>query len=124
MSLTREQQLASVEERERGAMLERLQREEEVLRAEMRARLASETRPVPAAPAAGPQPVVVINNVLTAAPQAWTLPLLFRILYFAFVGWWAGLTWAAVALVFCVTFVGLPVGILMFAALPKVFFLW
>jgi uncharacterized membrane protein YccF (DUF307 family) len=45
---------------------------------------------------------------------------LWRLLYFAFIGWWVSLLWANVAWVLCLTIVGLPVGILMFNYLPAV----
>lgn len=124
MTPSRNQELAIAEETERGAMLERLQREEDALRADMRARVSA-----PSVPArfSGPAqlPLVVINNVVAPPALAyWTLPPLFRALYFVFVGWWAGLAWSGVALLACLTIIGLPIGILMFALAPKVFFLW
>ncbi|MDI7275946.1 MAG: YccF domain-containing protein [Anaerolineae bacterium] len=45
---------------------------------------------------------------------------LWRLLYFAFIGWWVSLIWANVAWFLCLTVVGLPIGILMFNYLPAV----
>ncbi|MCO5182676.1 MAG: YccF domain-containing protein [Anaerolineae bacterium] len=45
---------------------------------------------------------------------------LLRALYFVFVGWWASLLWAAVGWLFCLTIIGLPLGVLMLNWLPFV----
>jgi len=45
---------------------------------------------------------------------------LWRLIYFVLIGWWLSLIWANVAWFFCATIIGLPIGILMFNALPGV----
>jgi uncharacterized membrane protein YccF (DUF307 family) len=47
--------------------------------------------------------------------------LLVRALYFVLIGWWASLTWIAIAYVFLVTIIGIPIGLLMVNRLPFVF---
>ena len=47
--------------------------------------------------------------------------LLVRALYFVLIGWWASLTWIAIAYVFLVSIIGLPIGLLMINRLPFVF---
>lgn len=46
--------------------------------------------------------------------------LLVRGLWFVFVGWYAGFVWITMAAILNSTIVGLPLGIMMFNALPKV----
>lgn len=50
--------------------------------------------------------------------------LLVRGAYFIFVGWWASLLWTGLAYLLCISVVGLPIGIKMFNALPKVLSLY
>ncbi|MGQ9681542.1 MAG: YccF domain-containing protein [Anaerolineae bacterium] len=45
---------------------------------------------------------------------------LWRLLYFVFVGSWLSLIWANAAWAFCVSVIGLPIGLLMFDLLPAV----
>ncbi len=45
---------------------------------------------------------------------------LLRALYFMFIGWWLGLIWAIIAVLFCATIIGLPIGMVMFNFLPAV----
>lgn len=46
--------------------------------------------------------------------------LLVRAVWFVFVGWWASLVWMAIAYIFTVTIVGIPVAIWMYGKLPAV----
>jgi uncharacterized membrane protein YccF (DUF307 family) len=47
-------------------------------------------------------------------------PFWMRALYFVFVGWWASLLWAEVALLMCVFIVTMPIGFVMFNKMPAV----
>jgi uncharacterized membrane protein YccF (DUF307 family) len=47
-------------------------------------------------------------------------PFLVRAIYYIFVGWWVGYLWATIAYCFCLTFLGLPLGVLMINQLPAV----
>ena len=47
-------------------------------------------------------------------------PWLIRAIYFLLIGWWLSLFWAIVAWLFCITIIGLPIGVLMLHALPAV----
>jgi uncharacterized membrane protein YccF (DUF307 family) len=46
--------------------------------------------------------------------------ILFRGLYFLFVGWWASLLWMSIGYLLCLTLIGLPFGIWMLNRLPEV----
>jgi len=46
--------------------------------------------------------------------------ILFRGLYFLFVGWWASLLWMSIGYLLCITLIGLPYGIWMLNRLPEV----
>ena len=46
--------------------------------------------------------------------------ILFRGLYFLFVGWWASLLWMSIGYLLCLTLIGLPYGIWMLNRLPEV----
>lgn len=41
-----------------------------------------------------------------------------RIIYFLLIGWWVGALAAGIAFVFCATFIGLPIGTMIFNRLP------
>ena len=78
-----------------------------------------------------PQPIVVapvINNQIVnqvgVMPQHQTLPMIVRLLWFLFIGWYFGFFWIGIALSFCCSFIGLPIGIWMFNRTGKAFFLW
>ncbi len=45
---------------------------------------------------------------------------LLRALYFVLFGWWLSLLWAILAYLFCLTVIGLPLGVLMLNRLPFV----
>lgn len=61
---------------------------------------------------------VVNVNVNVAGIQQ--RPLLIRAVYYIFVGWWVGYLWASLAYFFCLTILGLPLGIVMLNLLPMV----
>ena len=63
---------------------------------------------------------VVNVSVLTQQTGVQQYGCLVRSLYFVFIGWWLGLTWAIIALLFCATFIGLPIGMVMLNSLPAV----
>jgi uncharacterized membrane protein YccF (DUF307 family) len=50
-------------------------------------------------------------------------PLLPRLLYLVFVGWWLSLLWLWVAFGFAATIIGVPIGFWMFNRFPAVIFL-
>lgn len=56
------------------------------------------------------------SRYVSAGQPAWPL----RAAYFVLIGWWFSLLWAAAAWLLCVTIIGLPPGILMLHALPRV----
>lgn len=47
-------------------------------------------------------------------------PFLLRALYFILIGFWFSLIWALLGWLFCVSIIGLPVGVLMLNRLPEV----
>ena len=52
-----------------------------------------------------------------STPQmSWVL----RFLYFVLIGWWFSLIWSLLSWLFCVTIIGLPLGVLMLNRLPNV----
>ena len=72
---------------------------------------------------------------LKARPGAWVVdlktgeqrfenakqpPFLLRMVYFLLIGWWFSLIWAAIAWLFCIIIIGLPIGVPMLNALPLV----
>jgi hypothetical protein len=72
--------------------------------------------------------ITIMNNVTTNAnaqilgyrrPEQ--LSFLVRFLYFIFIGWWVGLYWVCFALFFCMTIIGIPLGLIMLNKLPAVF---
>lgn len=46
--------------------------------------------------------------------------LIVRIVWFIFVGWWLALLWVMIAIVACVTIIGLPLGLWMFSKTWKI----
>jgi uncharacterized membrane protein YccF (DUF307 family) len=48
-------------------------------------------------------------------------PLLYRVVYFVLVGWWASLVWMAVSYVLMLTILGIPLGLMMANRMPFVF---
>lgn len=59
----------------------------------------------------------VVNVTVRGTQQ---VSFLIRALYFVFVGWWVGFCWAYIAYGFCLTILGLPLGLMMFNRLPAV----
>jgi uncharacterized membrane protein YccF (DUF307 family) len=45
---------------------------------------------------------------------------LLRFLYFVLIGWWFSLLWSLLGWLFCVTIIGLPLGVLMLNRLPNI----
>jgi uncharacterized membrane protein YccF (DUF307 family) len=74
-----------------------------------------------------PQHIVVqpqVQNVVNVVNvQKKKLPLLIRLLYFCVIGSWLGTSWLLIALMVCATVVGFPVGVVMLALTPKIYFL-
>lgn len=76
------------------------------------------------------QPIMVINQISTqamaqsvvAAPSARSpqLSFLIRVIYFLCIGWWLGIFWATIAIGFCITILGAPIGLMMLHQLPVV----
>ena len=43
-----------------------------------------------------------------------------RVIWYLLIGWWLGAIWTILAYLFCLTIVGLPLGVIMLNRLPKV----
>lgn len=129
--------------RERIEAEELAKYEEEQMRAEIRARLTgkdidtSPGRPVDVAPApAAPQPIIInvdnsnsntaiatANVNVGAAAVRQPRPFILRLLYFIVFGWWVGIIWVSIALALCLTFFGLPIGLMMLRRSVEAFIL-
>ncbi len=48
---------------------------------------------------------------------------LVRLIYFLLIGCWLGTIWLVLSLLFCLTIILLPIGLLMLRAAPKMYFL-
>ena len=46
--------------------------------------------------------------------------MLLRAIWFLIFGWWLGAVWTALAYLFCLSIIGLPIGVLMLNRLPRV----
>lgn len=57
-------------------------------------------------------------NVSVTGPKQY--PFIIRALYYIFIGCWVGYIWATIAYFFCLSILGLPLGILMLNLLPTV----
>jgi len=64
--------------------------------------------------APGGQPSVTVN-IVNQGPNFFV-----RVLYFLFIGWWAGFFWLNLGFLLCFTVVLLPVGLVMLNRLPQV----
>jgi len=64
--------------------------------------------------------LVDVKNGRSQFYPAQNPPFLIRAIYFVLLGWWFSLLWAALAWLLCATIIGLPLGVLMLNALPKV----
>jgi Inner membrane component domain len=116
------------EEQERTAIRLRIQ-EEELIRHEMRQRLQSASAQT-AQQIPMPQQPVIINNVINNTNVVNNKihgsrkhSIIIRLLYFCTVGWLIGTVWLSVALLACITVVGLPFGILMLSKAKAAYFL-
>lgn len=69
---------------------------------------------------------VMVNNVnsayagLVAPMRPPQTSMAVRMIYFVCIGWWLGMFWLGMALVFCCTIIGMPIGIMMLNRLPAV----
>ena len=54
-----------------------------------------------------------VNSVVIGHTRARQLPMIVRLVWFLFFGWYLALAWIAVALCFAVTIIGLPVAVWM-----------
>jgi uncharacterized membrane protein YccF (DUF307 family) len=61
---------------------------------------------------------VVSVNVNVSGPKQH--PMILRILYYFFIGWWAGYLWANLGYFLCLSIIGLPLGIIILNQLPVV----
>ncbi len=61
-----------------------------------------------------PQPVVMVN-IQQSSPN-----FFLRVIYYIFIGWWAGFFWLNLGFFFCFTVLLLPVGLIMLNRLPTV----
>jgi len=68
-----------------------------------------------------PAPVNVQTNVTVNIKQH--PPFIVRVFWFIFIGWWLGFIWFFIALFFCCSVIGIPIGVLMFSKAAAVFFL-
>ncbi|MFC4427303.1 YccF domain-containing protein [Deinococcus navajonensis] len=121
--------------RERIEQEELAKFEEERLRAEVRARLASQAQVAEGAPTPPAPPAPIIVNVTNTNSSVATSTavvgpardqspsMVLRLLYFCFIGWWFGPLWLFAALLMCGSVLGLPIGVLMFSKSIKAFFL-
>ena len=59
----------------------------------------------------------VMVNMQVNKPQ---VNFLIRVIYFFCVGWWLGMCWISIALLLCMSIIGLPVGVMMLNYLPAI----
>lgn len=59
------------------------------------------------------QMVNVVNVVNVGPPVRQSVPMLVRILYFFFIGWWLGMVWLFCALFLCALIFTMPLGLMM-----------
>ncbi len=130
IELARKQMLERLENEEAGLRAElRRKHDEDLARLEMHKRIQDDEMRLRAqmhtAPQVQNQPIV-INNVIhnNVRTGRSSLGFLIRVLYFLFIGWWFGFVWLGAALALCVTVIGFPIAILMFAKTIEAFFLW
>lgn len=70
-----------------------------------------------------PQPMYMPQtnvNVNIGYQRPQQVSMLVRMIYFCFVGWWLGMFWLGLALGFCVSIIGLPIGLMMLNRLGAV----
>jgi uncharacterized membrane protein YccF (DUF307 family) len=63
---------------------------------------------------------MMVNNVNINIGQTQQYNILIRAIYFLFIGCWLGWIWANVGYFFCLTLLGLPLGLIMLNRLPMV----
>lgn len=70
-----------------------------------------------------PQPMMAPQtqvNVNIGYQRPQQISMLVRFIYFCFVGWWIGMFWLGIALGFCCSIIGLPIGLMMLNRLGAV----
>lgn len=66
------------------------------------------------------QPIIMPQQIVNVNIQQQQTSMFVRIVYFLFVGWWAGWIWLNIGYFFVLTVIGLPVGLIMLNRLPTV----
>jgi uncharacterized membrane protein YccF (DUF307 family) len=67
-----------------------------------------------------PQQLMNVNAFVNVNVQQKSPSFLIRVLYFMFIGWWAGYIWLNIGFFFCALIITLPLGLVMLNRLPQV----